>query len=133
MRRSRSSRGCPGWCWRWPGPSLADETVTRLAAKADGNPFYLEELSRAVAERGHAALDTLPETVLAMVESRLSTLAPGARRALRAGSVLGEVFWPAGVAALLGAGSGPPPEDGWIELLLREEVLLRRPDRRFAG
>src|SRR5580700_5265556 len=123
MRRSRSSRGCPGWCWRWPGPSLADETVTRLAARADGNPFYLEELIRAVAERGHGALDALPETVLAMVESRLATLAPEARRALRAGSVFGDVFWPAGVAALLGGESGPAPSDGWVALLLREEVL----------
>jgi eukaryotic-like serine/threonine-protein kinase len=115
------------------GDGVGAETLTRLAARADGNPFYLEELSRAVAERGHAAEEALPETVLAMVQSRLATLAPGARRALRAASVLGEVFWPAGVAALLGAGSGPAPEDGWIEQLLREEVLVRCRDRRFAG
>src|SRR5262249_20615763 len=69
-------------------------TIERLVQKADGNAFYLEELIRAVAEgKG----DRLPETVLAMVEARLSRLEEQARRVLRAASVFGEVCWEGGV------------------------------------
>ncbi|KYF83603.1 hypothetical protein BE17_28730 [Sorangium cellulosum] len=63
--------------------------MARVVEQAGGNPFYLEELIRAVAEeRGEA----LPETVLAMVQARLGRLPPGARAVLRAASVFGEVF-----------------------------------------
>ena len=61
--------------------------------------------------RGRAA--TLPETVLAMVETRLAQFSLEARRVLRAASVFGEVFWESGVARVMAPGSpimtGPPP------------------------
>ncbi|HEX7837606.1 MAG TPA: serine/threonine-protein kinase PknK, partial [Kofleriaceae bacterium] len=70
------------------GDSVGPETIERLVKQADGNAFYLEELIRAAAEgKDHA----LPETVLAMVETRLGRLAVEARRVLRAASVFGEV------------------------------------------
>ncbi|WP_437726741.1 protein kinase domain-containing protein [Sorangium sp. So ce861] len=70
------------------GASIGREMLERIVALAGGHAFYLEELIRAVAEgRGEA----LPETVLAMVEARLSRLDPEARRLLRAASVFGEV------------------------------------------
>ncbi|HWO22540.1 MAG TPA: protein kinase [Kofleriaceae bacterium] len=50
------------------GDSVEPETIERLVKQADGNAFYLEELIRAVAEGKESAL---PETVLAMVETRL--------------------------------------------------------------
>jgi len=43
----------------------------------------------------------LPETVLAMIETRLGRLAVEARRVLRAASVFGEVCWEGGVVMLL--------------------------------
>ena len=73
--------------------------MERLVNRAEGNAFYLEELIRAVAEGKDAAL---PETVLAMVETRLARLPFEARRVLRAASVFGEVCWEGGVIVLLG-------------------------------
>ncbi len=73
-------------------------TVARIVDQGSGHPLFLEELLRSTAEgRG----DTLPETVLAMLQSRLSQLDPHARQILRAASVFGEAsFTRAGVAAL---------------------------------
>ena len=85
------------------GDSVGPETMERLVKQADGNAFYLEELIRAVAEGKDKAL---PETVLAMVETRLGRLAVEARRVLRAASVFGEVCWEGGVTVLLGRGHG---------------------------
>jgi tetratricopeptide (TPR) repeat protein len=114
------------------GPDARTETVERIAAMADGNAFYLEELIRAVAERRPPG-DALPETVLAMVQTRLEGLDPEHRRVLRAASILGEVFWPSAVGALLGGSLGSRPEAAWVDALLAEEVLVRRPESRFAG
>src|SRR6185369_5729305 len=85
------------------GDAVGSDTVERLIKQADGNAFYLEELIRAVAEGKGAAL---PETVLAMVETRLARLPFEARRVLRAASVFGEVCWESGVALLLGETMG---------------------------
>ncbi|WP_437587815.1 hypothetical protein [Sorangium sp. So ce1000] len=71
------------------GDAVGATRIAELVQRAAGNPFYLEELIRAVSEgRGEA----LPETVLAMVHARISALDPAERRVLRAASVFGEVF-----------------------------------------
>ncbi|HVU50567.1 MAG TPA: protein kinase [Polyangia bacterium] len=80
------------------GDGLDDETMSWLLERADGNPFYLEELIRAVATGARASL---PETVLGMVQARLDALGEDPRRVLRAASVFGETFTRAGVSALL--------------------------------
>ncbi|APR76696.1 Adenylate cyclase [Minicystis rosea] len=102
--------------------------VGRIVDVAGGNPFYLEELIRAAAS-GEAA--HFPETVLAMVEARLASLDPEARRVLRAASVFGQVMWRGGVAALLGS-SVEGVSDRLAELCDRE-VLARRGEGRFPG
>ncbi|HWO17842.1 MAG TPA: protein kinase, partial [Kofleriaceae bacterium] len=51
------------------GDRVGPDTIERLVKQADGNAFYLEELIRAVAEGKDRAL---PDTVLAMVETRLA-------------------------------------------------------------
>jgi eukaryotic-like serine/threonine-protein kinase len=112
------------------GNGLSAETVERLVARSDGNAFYLEELIRATAERRG---DALPETVLAMVQSRLEGLDGNARRVLRAASVFGEVFWPGGAAALLGDAMGPAEVSAILANLVDQEVLVRRLDHRLLG
>jgi tetratricopeptide (TPR) repeat protein len=81
------------------GADVADVVVHGIVERAAGNPFYLEELIRAVAAgRG----DVLPDSVLGTVEARLDAEGTEAKRALRAASVFGDRFWVGGVAALLG-------------------------------
>lgn len=111
------------------GAAVGDDVVSRVVERAAGNPFYLEELIRAVAAgKG----DELPETVVAMVHARLETLGAPTRRVLRAASVYGQVFWRGAVAALLG------PEDaadtgGLLAELVDREVIAWRGEGRFPG
>jgi eukaryotic-like serine/threonine-protein kinase len=113
------------------GDSVGSDTVEHLVQQADGNPFYLEELIRAVAE-GKAQI--LPETVLAMVEARLARFPRQARRVLRAASVFGEVCWEGGVVALLGEAMGAAAVVGdYLARLIEQEVLAARPGSRFPG
>ncbi len=111
------------------GDRVDAATMARLVAQADGHPFFLEELIRAVAEgRG----DALPGTVLATVEGRLEGLEVEARRVLRAASIFGGAFWLDGVAALLGGDKSPQTRQ-WLSTLVDREVLVRRPESRFPG
>src|SRR6185436_17603908 len=107
------------------GDAVGPETIERLVKQADGNAFYLEELIRAAAEGKDKAL---PETVLAMVETRLGRLAVEARRVLRAASVFGEVCWESGVFVLLGGAMGVTQVGEWIGKLVEQEVLAVRPE-----
>ncbi|APR74982.1 Adenylate cyclase [Minicystis rosea] len=108
------------------GPSVPQERVDRIVARAAGNALYLEELIRAEAD-GEG--DALPETVLAMVQARLGTLDDEARRALRAASVFGLDFRLPGVAALLGAGLEHVAEQ--LDALCDREIVERRGDGRI--
>ncbi|HEX3478226.1 MAG TPA: protein kinase [Kofleriaceae bacterium] len=102
--------------------------IERLVRQADGNAFYLEELIRAAAEgKDHA----LPDTVLAMVETRLARLAAEARRVLRAASVFGELCWDGGVAALLDGAMTAAEVVPWIAALVDQELLAVRPASQF--
>jgi hypothetical protein len=112
------------------GDSVGPETLERLVRHAGGNAFYLEELIRAAAEgKDHA----LPDTVLAMVETRLARLAIEARRVLRAASVFGEVCWEGGVAVLLDGAMPAPAVAEWLSRLTEQEVLVVRPHSRVPG
>jgi tetratricopeptide (TPR) repeat protein len=111
------------------GESIPASTVTRIVDRADGNAFYLEELIRRVAEGDG---DTLPEAVLALVQSRLERLEPEGRRIVRAASVFGDVFWRGAAASLLGA-QETRELDSWLNLLCDREIFSAAPDSRFAG
>jgi len=112
------------------GDRVGPETMERIVKQADGNALYLEELIRAAAEGKDKAL---PETVLAMVETRLGRLAVEARRVLRAASVFGEVCWEGGVVVLLGGAMGATMVGEWLASLVDQEVLTVRPVSRFPG
>ena len=102
------------------GERAAQEDVTRIVERSEGNAFYLEELIRAAAERGGRRStappsrrpDDFPETIIAVAQARLERLEPAARKVLRAASIFGEVFSFAGVQALVGS------EDADIERIL---------------
>ncbi|APR79751.1 Adenylate cyclase [Minicystis rosea] len=110
--------------------AASEALAARLAAQADGNAFYLEELIRAVAEGSGAGDVPLPATVLAMVQARLAGLDADTRRVLRAASVFGEVFWSGGVSALLG---GSVPRAGSVDVLVAQELVVVRSTSRFPN
>jgi len=112
------------------GSVVPDGRLEAIAARADGNPFFLEELIRAVAE---TESETLPETLIAMVNERLDALDPVARRILRAASVFGETFWSAGLERLLGHSATGAAVGHWLEVLAREEIVVPQRRSRFQG
>nr|HEX4317828.1 protein kinase [Kofleriaceae bacterium] len=110
------------------GADASPTLVARILDQASGNPFYLEELVRAVAEgKG----DALPETVLAVVQSRLERLEGDARRVLRAAAVFGQPFWRGGVTALLGGEAREDTARAWLDELLARELVSRAQAPRF--
>ena len=104
-------------------PEMTVDQATWIVERADGNPFYLEELIRAVA--GGAGKQALPETVIGMVQARFDALGADAKRVLRAAAVFGQTFRPAGVRHLLG-GDRDCSLDQWLDILVQKEVLFSR-------
>ncbi|MFO0759033.1 MAG: hypothetical protein U0359_21250 [Byssovorax sp.] len=109
------------------GDEVTQALVDRVVGLADGNAFYLEELIRAVAQGSEA----LPETIVAMVESRLERLEASERLVLRAGSIFGETFWKGGVVSLLGGLRSQADVAACLAGLVEHEVIVRQPDSRF--
>jgi transcriptional regulator with AAA-type ATPase domain/tetratricopeptide (TPR) repeat protein len=58
-----------------------------IVAKADGNPFFLEELARVAAEQGSTV--RIPDTVEEVLLARIDRLSAGARGVLQHAAVLG--------------------------------------------
>jgi tetratricopeptide (TPR) repeat protein len=111
------------------GADVAASTAEVLVERAAGNAFYLEEMIRAAAD---GKVDTLPSTVLAMVQTRLDSFEEGARRVLRAASIFGSSFARGGVRALLGRSSATGELDAWLRLLVSREVLASRGRERYV-
>jgi len=113
---------------------LPAELQRAIIDRAGGNPLYAEEVVRLLRDRGllddRAALADLPlpETVQALIASRLDTLSPERKGFLQDASVLGKVFWSGAVAAIGGA-SDEEVAAGLHELERRELV---RPSRTSA-
>ena len=111
------------------GALRADVTgavVDQILDRADGNAFCLEELIRAAAD---GRCESLPDSVIGLVQARLDGEDPDARRVLRAASIFGERFSRAGVTYLLGgdgAGAGARAAE-WLDLLCTRELLTRVP------
>lgn len=111
------------------GEHVPRETIERFVRLSEGNAFYLEELIRFSAER---RAGELPDTVVAMVQSRLGTLDEMARRLLRAAAVFGEVSWTGGVAALMGDVERRVVQEG-LSQLVESELLTKRKQSRFLN
>ena len=110
-------------------PDAADAIVERAIDLAQGNAFYLEELVRAMAE----GQTSLPDGVLATVQTRLDALDPEARRILRAASVFGQTFWEGAVASLLPADESSDGLRAWLDFLCDREVIGRVAESRFGA
>ena len=106
LRTADMARLCAGILGAEPGPD-----VRRLAVRAAGNPFLLQELLEALRADGRIRVEDgvagvvageLPATFLAAVDHRLRDLSADALRLLEAGSVLGRPFTVHEVAGLMG-------------------------------
>jgi class 3 adenylate cyclase len=70
-----------------------DNHEARVAAIAEGNPLFIEELAAAAIERPGSTGANLPTTIRELVSARLDGLPPHERMLLFDGAVVGKVFW----------------------------------------
>ncbi len=96
-------------------------TVDMIVAKAEGNPFFAEELARTVTEGGSpgpgSSVPAVPDTVEEVLMARIDRLAAEDKRVLQAAAVIGRRRVP---FLLLQAALDPPDE------ALRERLVRLR-------
>jgi predicted ATPase len=131
---------------------LADEILQKLgdipaalreliAGRAEGNPFYMEELVKMLIDQGaiitgaqrwtlqaEKLLATqVPGTLTGVLQARLDGLPAPERQTLQEASVIGQVFWDQALIALGDNGKQN------LASLVKRELTLPRPDAAVEG
>ncbi|GAA3092379.1 AfsR/SARP family transcriptional regulator [Streptosporangium carneum] len=78
------------------GVDIDDRTTRRVAERTGGNPFFVRETARMLAQGGR--LDGVPEAVADLIRQRLNVLGPQVGEVLRTAAVIGRQFDPDVVA-----------------------------------
>lgn len=117
------------------GPNiLSAELREPIIRRAEGNPYYVEELIRSLIEQGILIQDAqtgqwqatravvpldLPDTLQSLLLGRLDSLTPAERRVLQIAAVIGDIFWSNLLANLVGS-----PSDLKQHLISMQRVRL---------
>jgi tetratricopeptide (TPR) repeat protein len=119
-----------------------------IVERADGNPFYIEEMIKALIDdrviiKGDDewTVDAMrlsdlriPATLTGVVQSRLDTLPAPLYQLLQRASVVGRIFWDSAAIELSkDAGLDADEVRDMLEELREREMLLRREESNFAG
>jgi class 3 adenylate cyclase len=126
------------------GDSLPPAEIRdRLAATAEGNPLFLEQLVSMLIDEGYLSKDEekwlaarelaslpLPLTVQALLAARLEQLEPRERALLGRAAVIGQIFHQGALEALVPEESQATIERGLLTLARKELV---QPDRSDLG
>ncbi len=133
-----------------PGSSVPATLRRAILDKADGNPFYVEEIVRMLVDRGALTQEegggwriapaweqseevrdpVIPDTVQGVLAARLDLLAPAERDVLQHASVIGRYFWP---SALLNLAQHLRPDDLDAALNSLTEKDLIHPSERGSA
>ena len=105
---------------------LPEELRLAVLERAEGNPFFLEELLSGVHDRALAARE-VPDSVQAVLAARIDLLPPTEKSALQAASVMGRVFWRGPVRELL---EGETPDFAVLEA---HDLIRRRTGTTLSG
>jgi tetratricopeptide (TPR) repeat protein len=113
-----------------------------ILSKAEGNPFFVEEIVRRLIEEGALVRDgdrwratgavrgiVLPDTVHALLAARIDGLPRDEKRVLQEAAVVGRIFWEEPVARALGDGA---VGDSLLRLE-RRGLVFARPTSAIAG
>jgi class 3 adenylate cyclase len=96
---------------------MPDDILHEIAVRAEGNPYFLEEIVKSLMKAGllepgqdpkeiqKTLLSKIPESLLATLQARMDNLSREARTVALLASVVGRVFW---VGALLKAARSEP-------------------------
>jgi class 3 adenylate cyclase len=115
---------------------LLEDAREQILDRAEGNPFYLEEILRMLIDEGALASRDggwvaterlreirIPDSVHGVIAARVDLLDAQTRDALRRCSVMGRTFWPAAVGV----------DETLVEGLSRRGLVSERPTSVVAG
>jgi class 3 adenylate cyclase/tetratricopeptide (TPR) repeat protein len=106
-----------------PEASMMHRVATLVLDKAEGNPFFLEELARTVSESPHGTdVIVVPDTIHDVLTARIDRLSESPRRLLQIASILGREF-PARLLDSVWDGEATGP---MLRELIRHEFLYER-------
>ena len=121
---------------------LPERARESILARAEGNPFFLEEIVRRliderlierVDERWHVPSELvdleIPETVQGVILARIDLLSPIERRALQRAAVVGRVFWSGALARLVDTAA----LDEILRTLCLRELIAERLSSTISG
>ena len=116
---------------------LPESVHRHILERAEGNPFFLEEIIRKLIDEGRIVREgdrwraatgigdvVVPDTVQAVLAARIDLLGVKEKRALQRAAVVGRVFWPGPVLRLLN-GDGPELDETLARLEDRDLVFSR--------
>src|SRR6059058_804261 len=103
------------------GGELSEEGRRALLDKTEGNPLFVEETMRMLAEEGTESVERIPDTVQALIAARIDRLPAEAKAMLQRAAVIGRVFWASALERL--SPELESVEEPLEDLLLRDFVL----------
>jgi class 3 adenylate cyclase/tetratricopeptide (TPR) repeat protein len=111
-----------------PDGALAPEQRALVLEKAEGNPLFLEETVRMLAESGGDG-NVIPDTITALIAARIDALPPDQKQLLQRASVIGRVFWHGALEQLA------PELDATalLDALIDRELVLAEERSTIAG
>jgi class 3 adenylate cyclase/tetratricopeptide (TPR) repeat protein len=123
---------------------LGERFRSRILERAEGNPFFLEEILRRLLDEGLIAKEAgrfralpgvadvaIPDTVQGVLAARIDLLPADQKRAVQSAAVVGRVFWPGAVAGLLNGNSARV--DDLLDDLERRDLVSTRLTSAMAG
>lgn len=121
---------------------LPESLRAEILGKAEGNPFFVEEMLRRLIDEGalvhddvgwHATTDAgavaLPDSIHAVLAARIDALPMAEKRVLQEASVIGRIFWEAPVERAAGDDAAAPA----LVALEQKGLILARPTTTIAG
>jgi predicted ATPase/class 3 adenylate cyclase len=127
-----------------------DELYAVIVSRAEGNPYYVEELIKMLIDDrvirtasepwqivfSRAGDLRVPETLTGVLQARLDTLTPAEREVLQHAAVIGRTFWDAAVAYLGARQPGDPAArspGAELAVLCDREIIFSHEPPAFAG
>ena len=101
-----------------------------VLAKTEGNPLFVEETIRMLAERPRAGADRIPDTLQALIAARIDRLPAADRLLLQRAAAMGRIFMGGALKAL-----SPDVDnvDGALDDLLLRDLVVREPRATISG
>ena len=121
---------------------LSPDMRERILARAEGNPFFVEEVVRALVENGAMAAGAatggdapqfeIPDSLQSLLIARIDRLAEDARRTLQIAAIVGRSFYYRVLDAILDTGAGLEARLGELEQANLIFEAARQPEREYS-